>query len=212
MNEITADTRTGVQTQPDLFVAYAESDTGWVHGFLLPELGLDSRSVLTPQDFRPGAALVEELDRAVETARLTVLVLSRAFATSQWSAFAELLATHDTLRRNAARLVPVLLEAYELPLHLDFRVRLDCTARSRWEAEATRLRQLLERGPPPTERLPCPYPGLLAFGPEEAACSSAGIGRATTSAVGSGSTISCWSWAPRGPGSPHWCRRAWCPG
>ena len=168
MNEITADTRTGVQTQPDLFVAYAESDTGWVHGFLLPELGLDSRSVLTPQDFRPGAALVEELDRAVETARLTVLVLSRAFATSQWSAFAELLATHDTLRRNAARLVPVLLEAYELPLHLDFRVRLDFTARSRWEAEATRLRQLLERGPPPTERLPCPYPGLLAFGPEEA--------------------------------------------
>src|SRR5690349_12982729 len=168
MGEITAESDTGLQTRPELFVAYAESDTGWVHGFLLPELGLDSRSVLTPQDFRPGAALVEELDRAVETARLTVLVLSRAFATSHWSAFAELLATHDTLRRNAARLVPVLLEAYELPLHLDFRVRLDFTARSRWEAEAARLRQLLERGPPPAERLPCPYPGLLAFGPEEA--------------------------------------------
>ena len=168
MSEKTAEGDTGLQTRPELFVAYAESDAGWVHGFLLPELGLDSGSVLTPQDFRPGAVLVEELDRAVEAARLTVLVLSRAFATSRWSAFAELLATHDTLRRNAARLIPVLLETYELPLHLDFRVRLDFTVRSRWEAEAARLRQLLERGPPPEERLPCPYPGLLAFGREDA--------------------------------------------
>lgn len=168
MNGITDADHADVQMRPELFVAYAESDTGWVHGFLLPEVGLDRRSVLTPQDFRPGAALVTELERAVETARLTVLVLSPAFGVSQWSAFAELLATHDTLRRNSGRLVPVLLEEYELPLHLDFRVRLDCTVRSRWETEVARLRQLLERGPPPAERLPCPYPGLLAFGPAEA--------------------------------------------
>ena len=168
MNEITDDSRVGAQTRPELFVAYAESDTEWVHGFLLPEVGLDPQSVLTPREFRPGAVLVQELERAVETARLTVLVLSPAFGMSQWSAFAELLATHDTLRRNSDRLVPVLLEAYELPLHLDFRVRLDCTVRSRWETEVARLRQLLQRGPPPAERLPCPYPGLLAFGAEEA--------------------------------------------
>ncbi len=154
--------------QPELFVAYAESDAGWVHGFLLPELGLDPRAVLTPQDFRPGAVLVQELERAVTTARLTALVLSPAFGMSQWSAFAELLATHDTLSRNSSRLIPVLLKTYELPLHLDFRVRLDCTARSRWETEAARLRQLLQVGPPPAERLPCPYPGLVAFGPQDA--------------------------------------------
>jgi len=168
MSKTASDHGIGLQTQPELFVAYAESDTEWVHGFLLPEVGLDPRSVLTPQDFRPGAALVQELERAVETTRFTALVLSPAFGTSQWSAFAELLATHDTLRRNSARLIPVLLEAYQLPLHLDFRVRLDFTDRSRWETEAARLRQLLDRGPPPAERLPCPYPGLLAFGPEDA--------------------------------------------
>jgi energy-coupling factor transporter ATP-binding protein EcfA2 len=168
MNGITGDTRAIGQTRPELFVACAESDTEWVHGFLLPEIGLDRQSVLTPEDFRPGAALVTELERAVETARLTVLVLSPAFGMSQWSAFAELLATHDTLKRNSDRLVPVLLEAYELPLHLDFRVRLDCTARSRWETEVARLRQLLQRGLPPEERLSCPYPGLLAFGPADA--------------------------------------------
>lgn len=168
MNGITGVTRVDGQTRSELFVAYAESDSEWVHGFLLPEVGLDRQSVLTPQDFRPGAALVTELERAVETARLTVLVLSPAFGSSQWSAFAELLATHETLRRNSDRLVPLLLEACKLPLHLDFRVRLDCTARSQWETEVARLRQLLQCGPPPGERLPCPYPGLLAFGPAEA--------------------------------------------
>lgn len=47
-------------------------------------------------------------------------------------------------------------------------MRLDCTVRSRWESEVARLRELLQRDPPAAERLPCPYPGLLAFGPEEA--------------------------------------------
>jgi len=168
MKGTTSDARTGVQVQPELFVAYADSDSEWVHGFLLPELGLDRQSVLTPQDFRPGAVVVQELERAVETARLTVLVLSPAFGMSPWSVFSELLATHDSLRRNSDRLVPVLLEPYDLPLHLDFRVRLDCTARSRWEAEASRLRELLQRGPPPAEQLDCPYPGLVAFGHEDA--------------------------------------------
>ena len=149
-------------------MAYAESDSEWVHGFLLPAVGLDPQSVLTPHDFRPGAVLIEELERAVATARLTVLILSPAFGTSQWSVFTELLATHDSLRRNSGRLVPVLLEPYELPLHLDFRVRLDCTVRSQWESEVARLRQLLLRDAPPAERLTCPYPGLLAFGPEQA--------------------------------------------
>lgn len=168
MKGTTSDARTGVQVQPELFVACADSDSEWVHGFLLPELGLDRQSVLTPQDFRPGAVVVQELERAVETARLTILVLSPAFGMSPWSAFAELLATHDSLRRNSDRLVPLLLKPYDLPLHVDFRVRLDCTVRSRWEAEASRLRELLQRGTPPAEQLDCPYPGLVAFGHEDA--------------------------------------------
>jgi len=163
-----ADSRTGAQAQPELFVAYAEQDSNWVHGFLLPEIGLDRQSVLTPQDFRPGAAVVQEVERAVVTARFVVLVLSPAFGMSQWPVFADLLASHDSLRNDSDRLIPVLLEPYELPLHLDFRVRLDCTVRSRWETEAARLREVLQRAAPPAEQLPCPYPGLIAFGAEDA--------------------------------------------
>jgi len=153
--------------QSDLFVVYAEADGAWVHGFLLPAIGLDGRSVRTPENFSVGGVLVEEFERAVTAARFTVLVLSRAFAASRWAGFAERLASHDNVLQNSARVVPLLLEQHEVPLRLDFLVRLDCTSRSRWEGEAARLRELLHRDPPRPERLPCPYPGLRSFGQEE---------------------------------------------
>jgi formylglycine-generating enzyme required for sulfatase activity len=158
----------GVHVPPELFVAYADEDREWVHGFLLAEVGLDRACVITPDDFRPGAVLVEELERAVTTARCTVMVLTPAFGASPLAALAELLASHDSLRRDSDRLVPLLLKPVDLPLHLDFRVRLDCTDPARWPAEAARLRELLQRGAPPPEELACPYPGLIAFGPEQA--------------------------------------------
>ena len=169
VNAASVGTRANAMTRPELFVAYAESDAEWVHGFLLPELGLDPQSVLTPRDFSPGAMLVTELERAVESAQWTLVVLSPAFGLSHWSAFAELLATHDSLMRDSARLIPLLLEPYDLPLRLHARVRLDCTVPSRWAGEVARLRDLLHRDAPLAERLPCPYPGLMAFGPDDAA-------------------------------------------
>jgi len=156
------------EAKPDLFVAYAEKDSDWVHGFFIPALGLDPPSVLTPHDFRPGAVLVQELERAVTSTRFTAIVLSPEFEMSEWAVFAELLASYDNLQRNSDRLIPVHLRPSKLSLHLHFRVNLDCTVRSRWESEVARLRELLQRDPPPPERLPCPYPGLLAFGPENA--------------------------------------------
>lgn len=150
-------------------MAYAEDDAEWVHGFLLPELALDPRSVLTPRDFTPGAMLVTELERAVESARWTLVILSPAFGLSHWAAFAEVLATHDSLMRDSGRLIPLVLRQHDLPLRLHARVRLDCTEPSRWEGEMARLRQLLHREAPPAERLRCPYPGLVAFGPQDAA-------------------------------------------
>jgi formylglycine-generating enzyme required for sulfatase activity len=157
-----------VHVPPELFVAYTDEDREWVHGFLLAEIGLDRDCVVTPDDFRPGAVLVEELERTVTTSRCTVMVLTPAFGASPLAALAELLASHEILRRDSDRLVPLLLKPYDLPLHLDFRVRLDCTDPVRWPAEMARLRELLQRDAPPPEELDCPYPGLIAFGPEQA--------------------------------------------
>ena len=169
MDTESTDARVDTAAQPELFVAYAKADEYWAEGFLLPELGLDPRSVLTPRDFTPGAWLVTELERAVETTQHTLVILSPDFELSHSAAFAELLASHDGLRQDSNRLIPLLLKPYDLPLRLDARVRLDCTEPSRWPGEVARLRDLLHRAAPPAERLPCPYPGLVPFGPEDAA-------------------------------------------
>ena len=184
-----------------------------MHGFLLPEIGLDPRSVLTPRDFRPGAVLVTELERAVETARLTLVVLSPAFGLSHWSAFAELLATHDSLMRDSGRLIPLLLEPYDLPLRLDFAGpaglhRAVAMGRPRWPA----CGDLLQRGTPPPNGCPARTRGWSPSARRTPACSSGATRRATTSAAGCGSRTSCSSWDPRAQGSPPWCRRASCPG
>jgi formylglycine-generating enzyme required for sulfatase activity len=162
MTRTTVDVRHDGRARDDLLLLYDQADRHWVHGFLLPELGLDPSSVVTPESPRLGGVQVEELERAVESARVTVLVLSPAFQDSRWSQLAELLASHDSVRRKFD-LVPLVLQPYELPLHLDFRVRLDCTDPSRWEVEIARLRDLLHQEPPAPEHLPCPYPGLMAF-------------------------------------------------
>jgi hypothetical protein len=170
MDTESSDARVDTAAQPELFVAYAKgADEDWVKGFLLPELGLDPQSVLTPRDFTPGAMLVTELERAVETTKHTLVILSPDFERSHSAAFAELLATHDGLMQDSSRLIPLLLKPYGLPLRLDARVRLDCTEPSRWPGEVARLRDFLHRAAPPAERLPCPYPGLVPFGPEDAA-------------------------------------------
>src|SRR6476619_1384100 len=105
MDGTAIDARNRAHASPELFLAYAESDRDWVDGFLLPEVGLDRQSVLTPQEFEAGAVVIQEFERAVQTARFTVLVSSRAFQMSPWSEFAELLASHESVRRNSNRLV-----------------------------------------------------------------------------------------------------------
>jgi WD40 repeat protein len=73
-----------------------------------------------------------------------------------------------TIAEQRARLVPLLKAPCELPLRIDFRVRLDCTDESNWEHEITRLRDLLGQPEPVPERLPCPYPGIIPFSATDA--------------------------------------------
>src|SRR5262249_40105182 len=69
----------------------------------------------------------------------------------------------DAAVDNRLDVVPLVLEPCELPLHLAYRIKLDCTRRAAWETEANRLRTYLVR-PMPVEVAPeCPYPGMRPF-------------------------------------------------
>jgi WD40 repeat protein len=151
-------------------VVHAERDHAWVHGFLLPELGLPEGAVVTPADFAPGASRVAEVERAIEGARVVVLVLTPAFLGDTWSELGELLASHARVLAGDGRLVPLLLEPCELPLRLDFLVPVDCTRPETRAVGVARLREHLDRAvsPPEPERIPCPYPGMVAFGEAQA--------------------------------------------
>jgi TIR domain/NACHT domain len=154
--------------QYDLFVSYADVDRAWVAGFLLPALGLAAERVITERSFRPGAPVVSEFERAVTSSRYTVLVLSPAYLADEWSTFGEQLASYASVAEQRDRLIPLLKEKSELPLRIDFRVRLDCTDKANWESEADRLRALLNQPEPAPERIPCPYPGMVPFSAKDA--------------------------------------------
>src|SRR6516225_7541599 len=119
----------------DLFVLYANTDAAWVSGYLLPALSLPSQRVISEDHFGLGHSRVEELAHAVEVSRFTVVVLSPAFLADKWAAFGQHLAAHLGIAERRDRLIPALLRPCELPLDLAFRVPLDYTRESDWDAE-----------------------------------------------------------------------------
>jgi hypothetical protein len=89
----------------ELFVLHAPGDAAWVRGYLLPELGLPEGAVGTPADFRPGAPLADELERAVAGARVVLLVLTPALLDDTWSKLGEQLASHAAVGGPEGQLV-----------------------------------------------------------------------------------------------------------
>jgi len=154
---------TRLESQFDVFVAFAAADEWWVRGFLLPSLAVPERRVLTEDDFRPGAPRLEEFASAVTASRFTVVILTPDFLTDTWADLSQRLAAHLGVAERRNRLVPLLFHPCDLPLDLDSRVSLDCTQPEGWEPAAARLRALLDSPVPAETPIPCPYPGLLPF-------------------------------------------------
>ncbi len=148
----------------DVFVSFADTERAWVEGYLLRALGVPDDRILTRQDYTPGAVIAEEVVRAVQESRYTVLVLSPTFLDDRWAVFGERLATWTSVEGGKGRVVPLIREIVEVPLQLQYVVKLDCTEEGQWDAETNRLRILLERPEPEAEGpIECPYPGMLPF-------------------------------------------------
>jgi WD40 repeat protein len=152
----------------DLFISHSAANCDWVNGYLRPALGLPTSRVITPEDFTPGRSVVTEFERAVSTSRYSLLVLSPAYLNDQWSTFGEQLASYSSVHEQRDRVVPLLLKECELPLHVNFRVSLDCTDSGNWESEVARVRNLLAQPEPAQEYMLCPYPGMVPFSADDA--------------------------------------------
>jgi hypothetical protein len=62
---------TRAKRKPYVFIAHASADREWVRGYLIPAVGLPRAQVMTSDEFRPGAPIVEELSAAVGSSRYT---------------------------------------------------------------------------------------------------------------------------------------------
>jgi hypothetical protein len=152
----------------DLFISSAPADEDWVRGYLVGELGLAPDRVLTRTDLQLGQSIAREVERAVESTRYTVLVMSRAYLDDEWAGFGEDLATFSGVEANAAKLIPLLLQPIQVPLRLRYKVSLDCTTEAKQADAAQQLRVFLEQPDPrPEPPIPCPYPGMSSFEPSQ---------------------------------------------
>jgi hypothetical protein len=150
----------------DLFVVHAAADEWFVKAYLLDRLGLAPDRVLTPKTMELGRFMISEIERGVQSSRVTIVVLSFAYIDDHWSEFGEQIAAHASLARDGSRtLLPLLLQDCEIPPHIAALTLLDFRnpVRDTWEAEIDRLRRYLGRPPAPERDLQCPYPGMRPF-------------------------------------------------
>jgi hypothetical protein len=113
----------------DTFISYSHQDADWVRQTLLPRLeraGL--RACIDFRDFEIGAPSLVNMENAVERSRKTLLVLTPAWVTSEWTAFEALLIQTKDPAGRARRILPLLVKRCQLPGRLGIFTYLDLTA------------------------------------------------------------------------------------
>jgi len=130
----------------DVFISYrhVEPDQTWVRAVLEPRLrtaGL--RTLIDERDFRLGASLVLEMERAVQESRYTLAVVTPAYLLSTFTELENTLATHLGLERAERRLLVAAREATPMPLGMRARLWLDMTEDAAFETTFERLLEAL---------------------------------------------------------------------
>ncbi len=128
----------------DVFVSYRqrEPDKGWVRKQLVPQLELlGLRVCVDYRDFRLGAMLIKEMERAVVTSRYTLAVLSPQYLQSNFTEFENLIAEHLGLEAGSRRLLIVMREECQPRLGLRARLWLDMTDDEEFTVNVARLGQ-----------------------------------------------------------------------
>ncbi len=112
----------------DVFISYSHRDKTWVCDELLPRLEDAGLKVcIDYRDFRVGAPIVKEMERAVLTSRHTLLVLTPDYLESAWADFEALMISTLDPGSQKERLLPLLLRPCDPPLHIKYLGHADFT-------------------------------------------------------------------------------------
>lgn len=96
----------------DGFVVYCDEDRKWVHEKLVPVLEEEygHKLCIHYRDFQVGKLIVDNIVENMKESRKVILVMSNAFARSEWCQFEVSLAQDRFLKNGSDTLVTVLLE------------------------------------------------------------------------------------------------------
>jgi len=126
----------------DVFISYSGRDAEWVRTWLLPRLEAAGTTVRVDfRDFRIGLPSQVNMERAVESASATVLVLTPNWVQSEWTQFEALMVYLDHPLNLRQRVLPILLKKCKIPRRLRILTYLDFT---RAEERALQFGRLVE--------------------------------------------------------------------
>lgn len=126
----------------DVFLSYehGEPHKSWVRGVLRPRLeqaGL--RVCIDHRDFRLGAPVIREIERAVEQSRYTLAVLTPGYVESAFAQLEGILAQHLGIEQSERRLLAIMREKTTPRLGIRALLWLDMTYDSEFDMNAERL-------------------------------------------------------------------------
>jgi hypothetical protein len=141
----------------DVLISYSHKDRAWVWDELLPRLeGAGLRVCIDDRDFEIGVPSLVNMERAVDSSRHTLIVLTPAWVESQWTEFESLLAgTADPAGRRR-KLFPLMPRSCKLPSRIAMLTYADFTQPHDHAVQFSRLLSQLQHIPttvPPTEEI-----------------------------------------------------------
>ena len=124
----------------DVFISYSHHDKTWVRNELLPRLEKAGLKVcIDYRDFRIGAPIIKEMERAVLTSCHTLAVLTPAYMNSDWADFESLLISTLDPSSQKERFLPLLLESCDPPIRIKYLTYADFTVPEELELSWKRL-------------------------------------------------------------------------
>jgi hypothetical protein len=133
--------------QYDVFISYSHKDETWVIDTLLPRLERAGLRVVVSGEFGdPGVARVVNIERGIQQAKRTVVVLSSNYLADSMADFENVLAQTLGIQEGSYRLLPVKMTPVDdtkLPLRIKMLTLLDLSHPHRAEHEFERLVQAL---------------------------------------------------------------------
>lgn len=145
------------------FISYSDEDEAWVQGYLIPALDLKNDQYTAKQKFSPGESKVKCIEKAIRDSRYTFLIISPSYLEDEWVGLSEHLSTYKEISESVINLIPIIYLPCDVPMSVDFKVKLDFSEPGNWETEIKKLRCLIDANVPDTREIECPYPGLLPY-------------------------------------------------